>query len=162
MVFPSLVRTRVNLKITRHLVEEELAAGKRPNVTLDLTIRDYSQARLLQQVHQFMANREMGNGSAIDIQPDAEIFHDGVAIEPALMRNTDNDSPVCQLGKLSVGMLNLPPHLRRQSVQQRTGECERHVRGCEAAYSLQPAGLLREVHAAEEGLEAGLTARDQP
>ncbi len=109
-----------------------------------------------------MANRKMGNGSAIDVQPDAEIFYDGVAIEPALMRDADNDSPVRQLGKLGVGSLNLPPHLGRQSVQQRTGEYERHVRGCEAAYSLQPAGLLREVHAAEEGLETGVAWVDFP
>ncbi len=159
MPFPGVFSARANVEIAWHLVEEELAASKRPNVTLDLAVRDYSQARLLQQVHQFMANREMGNGSATDVQPDAEIFPHSVAIEPALMRDTDNDSPVHQLGKLSVGMLNLPPHLGRHCVQQRTGECERHVRGCEAADSLQPAGLLREVHAAEEGLETGVVTQ---
>ncbi len=94
MPCPGVFSARANGEIAWHLVQEELAAGKRPNVTLDLTIRDYPQARLLQQVHQFMANREMGNCSAIDVQPDAEIFHDGVAIEPALMRDSDNDSPV--------------------------------------------------------------------
>ena len=56
----------------------------------------------------------------------------------------------------------LPLQLERQSVQQRTGECERHVRGCEAADSLQPAGLLREVQAAEKGGESGIFLSFEP
>jgi hypothetical protein len=123
MVFPSLVRTRVNLKITRHLVEEELAASQCPDVTLYLTIRNYPQARFLKQMCKLVANREVGNACpALDVQPDTEILRYGVPIQPPLSRDTYCDPTFNEFRKFGVGTFNLALQFGRYFTEQRSGQ----------------------------------------